>query len=281
MTGNPDHIELLRRGPRPWNEWRLEEPTAIPNLIGISLSVGARQLGPISGGPIDLAHALLREAVLQYATLTGANLEGADLSQTDLRDSRLEGANLFGADLRGAVLERANLDGANLTGTNLRGASLLGARNLTPAQLHEAEGDATTVLPEGLERPLIWTVAQSVDTPGSARERARREIPVPQSAFGRDAVGEVQSAELRPAMREPEPLVEAEVPREAEKQPETAQEPQMARQPQAPTQPQFARRPKPPETPAKPGERTSWLVGGPKAEARPRPDRSYGKPDTF
>lgn len=285
MTGNPDHIELLRRGPRPWNEWRLEAPSTIPNLIGISLSVGGRQLGPISGGPIDLAHALLREAVLQYATLTGANLEGADLSQTDLRDARLEGASLFGTDLRGAVLDRANLDGANLTGANLRGASLVGVRNLTPAQLHEAEGDATTVLPEGIEAPLIWTVAQSVDTPGSARERVRREIPVPQSAFTRDTVVEVQSAELRPAMREPEPLTEAEVSSEPEQQPEMQPEaapaPQASQEVPAPRQPQMARTPKPPEAPAKPGERTSWLVGGPKAEARPRPDRSYGKPDTF
>ena len=165
MTADSEHIEILRRGPRPWNEWRAQAPSIIPNLVGISLSVGDRQLGPINGGPINLEHARLRHAFLQYATLTGANLEGADLADTDLRDSRLEGANLSGADLSDARLDRADFAGANLSGANLRGASLLEARNLTKAQLHEAEGDATTVLPEHLERPLIWTVGQIVDAP--------------------------------------------------------------------------------------------------------------------
>ena len=164
MTVDSEHIELLRRGPRPWNEWRAQAPSIIPNLVGISLSIGDRQLGPINGGPIDLAHARLRHAFLCFATLTAANLKGADLAGADLRDSRLEGANLSGADLRDARLDRTDFAGANLSGANLRGASLLEARNLTKAQLHEAEGDAFTVLPEHLERPLIWTVGQIMDT---------------------------------------------------------------------------------------------------------------------
>ncbi len=160
MTADSEHIELLCCGPRPWNEWRALNPQIVPNLVGISLSIGDRQFGPINGGPIDLAYARLRHAVLRYATLTQANLEGADLADTDLRDARLDRADLSGADLSDARLDRADFAGANLSGANLCGASLLDARNLTKAQLHEAEGDIHTVLPAHLERPLIWTVGQ-------------------------------------------------------------------------------------------------------------------------
>ena len=279
MTGNPDHIELLRRGPRPWNEWRLQAPSTIPNLIGISLSVGDRQMGPISGGPIDLAHARLRQTFLQYATLTGANLEGADLAETDLRGSRLEGASLFGADLRDAVLDRANLADANLTGANLRGASLVGARNLTTAQLQEAEGDGTTVLPDYLEAPLIWNVGQSVGTLASAPRVELRPAEEPRGAV------EPQEVDEQFAETESEPVVVPEIPIEPEaameaQVPEAVEAVNEAQEPQAPREP-VAQKSKPPEAPAQPGERTSWLVGGPKREARPRPDRSYGEPGNF
>lgn len=139
MTADPRHIDILRRGPRPWNEWRAENPSVQPNLVGVSLSIGDRQLGPINGGPVNFARVRFRHAFLCFATLTGADLRDADLADADLRDARLEGANLCGA-------------------------SLAHVRNLTTAQLHEAEGDATTVLPDDVARPLIWTVAQVVDS---------------------------------------------------------------------------------------------------------------------
>jgi len=179
VSADSEHIELLRRGPRPWNEWRAENPSIIPNLVSIYLSIGDRQLGPINGGPINLAYARLRDAFLRFATLTKASLEGADLADADLRDARLEGANLAGADLSNALLDRADLAGANLAGANLCGASLLDVRNLTKAQLHEAEGDAFTVLPDHLEQPLIWTVGQVVDTPASIVRPEPRRIDEP------------------------------------------------------------------------------------------------------
>lgn len=175
MTADSEHIELLRRGPRPWNEWRSENPSILPNLVGISLNIGDRQLGPINGGPINLSYARLRHAFLRFATLTRANLEGADLADTDLREARLEGANLAGADLSDALLDRADFAGANLSGANLCGASLLGVRNLTKAQLHEAEGDAGTQLPDYVERPLIWTVAQGLDSQATIARAAPRQ----------------------------------------------------------------------------------------------------------
>ena len=185
MIADSQHVALLRQGPRPWNEWRSANPAAIPNLVGISLSIGDRQLGPINGGPIDLSHARLRHAVLRFATLTGADLNCADLADADLRDARLEGANLCGADLSDACLDRADFSGTSLTGANLCGASLAEARGLTSAQLHEAEGDAATVLPAHLERPLIWTVTHVVDRQSViARPTPRRRDEKPKKDQG-------------------------------------------------------------------------------------------------
>jgi hypothetical protein len=146
----------LRRGPRSWNQWRAQNPALTPNLTGIALSVAERQMGPISGGPINFSFARLRHASLRFATLTGANLEMADLSDADLSDARLDRANLSGADLSEALLDRADFAGAKFGGVNLSGASLLGARNLTQAQIDEALGDPLTVLPPHIVRPEGW-----------------------------------------------------------------------------------------------------------------------------
>ena len=157
MSAESEHIEVLRRGPRLWNAWRRQHPSVIPNLTRISLSVSERQMGPINGGPVDLALARLRRASLRFATLTGANFEAADLSGADLTDARLDGTNLSNADLSEAVLDRTDFAGAKLAGANLSGASLLKARNLTQAQLAEGVGDESTLLPPHLERPQSWT----------------------------------------------------------------------------------------------------------------------------
>lgn len=156
MSAESKHVEALRRGPRSWNQWRAQNPSLTPNLTGIALSVGERQMGPISGGPINFSFARLRHASLRFATLTAANLEMADLSDADLSDARLDGANLSGADLSETLLDRADFAGAKFGGVNLSGASLLGARNLTQGQIDDALGDALTHLPPHLRRPEGW-----------------------------------------------------------------------------------------------------------------------------
>jgi Pentapeptide repeats (8 copies) len=157
LSQDSSHIEFLRRGPRSWNAWRAENPAVVPNLTGIALSAGERQMGPINGGPINLSSARLRHASLRFATLTGADLSTADLWDADLSDARLDRANLCGADLREALLDRADFTGANIAGANLSGARLLEARNLTQAQIDQALGDQFTVLPPHLTRPPAWT----------------------------------------------------------------------------------------------------------------------------
>jgi uncharacterized protein YjbI with pentapeptide repeats len=161
LSANFQHVEILRRGPRAWNEWRAKNLSLVPNLSGIALSVGERQMGPINGGPINLAAARLRHASLRFATLTGADLREADLSDADLSDSRLNGANLAAANLSEALLDRADFQGAKLARANLCGASLAEARNLTQGQIEEAVGDVFTLLPAHLVRPETWTGAIS------------------------------------------------------------------------------------------------------------------------
>jgi hypothetical protein len=125
--------------------------------------------------------------------LSGANLSGAKLAAIDLRGDSLRGANLRGADLRGANLSGANLmdvdlgelewndlsmadlirvyvegshldnpkpGSADLRGASLCGADLTGAKGLSQEQLSDGLlvwGDDTTKLPEGLDRPRLWT----------------------------------------------------------------------------------------------------------------------------
>ncbi len=141
--------------------WRAQNPEIVPNLSGLALSVGERQMGPINGGPINLSSSRLRHASLRFSTLTGADLSMADLWDADLSDARLDRANLSGADLTEALVERADFAGATLTGANLSSAKLLEVRNLTQAQIDEALGDAFTVLPPDLTRPAAWTGALS------------------------------------------------------------------------------------------------------------------------
>ncbi|MGW2226966.1 pentapeptide repeat-containing protein [Streptomyces formicae] len=85
------------------------------------------------------------------ADLIGARLRGADLNGADLR-----GAYLIGADLNGADLRTADLIGADFRDADLRGADLTGALFLTQSQVNAAKGDATTKLPDTLQRPSHW-----------------------------------------------------------------------------------------------------------------------------
>ena len=62
MSPETNHAEILRSGPTAWNAWRDKHPSTIPDLAGIALKLSERQLGPISGGPINLRSARLQDA---------------------------------------------------------------------------------------------------------------------------------------------------------------------------------------------------------------------------
>ncbi len=98
---------------------------------------------------------------LEGADLSGAQLEESFLGGAYMEECCLEGAHLEGAHLEGAHLEGADLTGAHLEGANLASASLKGMPTpadflkrirhwdreiLTPANLHGAFLDSSTIL---------------------------------------------------------------------------------------------------------------------------------------
>ena len=131
---NPQHLQLIQDVDA-WNTWRAEEPGARP----------------------DLSRADLRGADLTMANLAGALLTGANLVMANLR-----GADLRAADLNGANLVGARLLGVDLVGANLCGANLSTAEDITTADLVDAYGDESTILPESLERPEHWLNVRKV-----------------------------------------------------------------------------------------------------------------------
>ncbi|MGV1013821.1 MAG: pentapeptide repeat-containing protein [Methyloceanibacter sp.] len=133
-----NHAEILRLGPAAWNAWRNKNGSIRPDLNGLTLTPGERQMGPKQGGPINLRRALLRGAALRSARLPGADIEGADLSGADLCHGRLNQAKLRAAILWGARLDHANLTGASGRKANLRGARMH-AVSLTDADFAGAD----------------------------------------------------------------------------------------------------------------------------------------------
>jgi uncharacterized protein YjbI with pentapeptide repeats len=125
-------VQLLRSDVDAWNRWKVENPSATPELAGADLS------------RVDLMLANLSGADLSGANLVLANLKGADLSGANLK-----GANLVGARMIGVDLERADLSGADLRT----------AEDLTPEQLSESFGDNRTQLPAGLKHPTKWSAS--------------------------------------------------------------------------------------------------------------------------
>jgi len=97
---NAKQVTLLKKSVEEWNEWRENNPEAIP----------------------DLQEAYLRGADLKSAQLQEANLIDANLRGATLEEAKLMRANLEGADLRGTRLLRTNLQEADLRWANLEGA---------------------------------------------------------------------------------------------------------------------------------------------------------------
>jgi DnaJ-domain-containing protein 1 len=122
----------------------------------VELTAAERQMGPLHGGPVNLARANLQDTNLNNALLSGADFTAANLTRADFAQARLDAANFYHANLAGATFDHADLAGADLTGAWIGGARLQDARNLTQEQIDRASGDASTTLPPGLHRPSHW-----------------------------------------------------------------------------------------------------------------------------
>ena len=136
---NKEHLAILKKGVKAWNEWRNKNPAIRP----------------------DLTFAHLRGAYLFEANLFEANLSGANLGRANLRGAHLIGANLCGAELRGTYFPRANLSGANLRLANLALANLgdakLSGAELSMASLHGAELSGANLSRANLSRANLFT----------------------------------------------------------------------------------------------------------------------------
>ncbi|MFL5313274.1 MAG: pentapeptide repeat-containing protein [Myxococcales bacterium] len=121
-----EHVKVLRRGARPWNEWRRGQPGLRPLLYE-----GRLDREELSGA--NLANANMIGSHLSNTTLVGANFHEANLAGADLSNANLTKANFCRTDLYETNLQHANLRSANLQGTQLaktdfRGAELVGCR---------------------------------------------------------------------------------------------------------------------------------------------------------
>jgi len=102
-------------------------------------------------GTVDLTGIRLRAPNLRDIDLRGAILRDATFAEAvctrgDLRDADLRGANFHGADLCDI----------KLAGADIRGADFRWARRCSTELFATCRGDATTVLPDGVDAPESW-----------------------------------------------------------------------------------------------------------------------------
>ena len=133
------------------------------DLRGANLSASCLDYANLDGA--ELSGLSLRRASLRFTSLAAANLEAADLAGANLTHAGLSEANLRAANLRNASLDYADFAGADLSEANLRGANLQNAKNLTPSQLEQSLGDASTILPEHLQGSVAWSPARGETAP--------------------------------------------------------------------------------------------------------------------
>lgn len=118
---NSDHLSVLSKGVKYWNDWRESNPNIYPDLSNSSI-VG-RPLRNINFKRTDLKHADLRFTLLSRADLSNAQLQGADLRGVSLRRAILTGADLTNAILRHVTLAECNIHNATFTGSQIYGIS--------------------------------------------------------------------------------------------------------------------------------------------------------------
>jgi len=145
-----EHVSLLKKSVKEWNQWRKVNPEVIPDLEGTNLENA------------NLNNANLTDANLNNANLRGAYFIGSNLKRADLFLANLEGttlimsnlqnANLSMAYLKEADLRVANLKGANFTDADLAAARLYKVHDLTCDQINSVKSlNKDTKFPDYLE----------------------------------------------------------------------------------------------------------------------------------
>lgn len=158
---NQEHLAVLKRGVKTWNQWRQEHPDIRPDLTGANLSEA--NLIEVNLSKADLSKADLSLANLSHATFSradlikvkfiGADLRYAILSRTNLSKADLSRANLSHAVLNESILVRTNFTDATLTNCHIFGISAWGIelQGATQNNLVVTARDEVTITVDNLE----------------------------------------------------------------------------------------------------------------------------------
>jgi hypothetical protein len=140
---NPEHLEILKRGVKAWNQWR-EGNGTIPDLTNASLGGTESPIYLIRDEDIlvneQTIESFFQGANFRHAKMNGTNFKWSWLVFAKFIDANLEGAvftkaELSGADFRNARLAGADLSGTMLTGVNFKDVDMRGA-NFGNAELN-------------------------------------------------------------------------------------------------------------------------------------------------
>jgi uncharacterized protein YjbI with pentapeptide repeats len=157
VLGNPEHVELVKRGSTAIKRWRKCNPDVQLDLRGADLrgiSLAGANLSGASlgaGAPdesrANLSNAALRKAHIRNAYFRWADLRGADLRQADLSGSQLSivdfsFAKLSGANLSKTILIVADFHRAEIGDLDFTAAKVGGTR-FTMLDLSKARGLST------------------------------------------------------------------------------------------------------------------------------------------
>jgi uncharacterized protein YjbI with pentapeptide repeats len=116
----------------------------------------------------DLSDTIFRKTELIRVNFSGSNLIGANFSKSDAGRTMFDGAimgnnnfsfaNIARADFRKAIMKGAVvIEGAFTFQTRFEGVDLTNFVGLQQWQIDIACGNETTVLPEGLNKPALWS----------------------------------------------------------------------------------------------------------------------------
>ena len=180
---NAQHLVLLRRGPRAWNEWCMAdtpERDVQPDLREADLTdavLADPTLVDDDGDPTgvylddaDLTGACLQRAKLRRASFDYAVLQNADLRAADLRSTGFVGTDLREADLRGADLRDTTMSGAILLRADLRGAQFSRGTSFSGADLSQARLEGANL---GRSASFYDTVLRQAELLGATLPQAQ------------------------------------------------------------------------------------------------------------
>src|SRR5258708_26362611 len=110
------HLDVLLRGAAEWNRWRQDNPSILPDLVGVNLA--RARLDGVNLRDANLAHASFLKCQLADADFTNAILGGAQFHRCYLRAGvfrhiTASHVSFFGSDISGGQLKESPLYSAH------------------------------------------------------------------------------------------------------------------------------------------------------------------------